>query len=107
MPNWVAETIWYQIFQERFNKAIEKDISHSCNHKGKVKNDWTFGGDLPAITTKLDYISEVGVNGLYMPPIFRANTTHKYNTIDYFKIDFLWTKDDFQQLVYEAHISTY
>lgn len=104
VPNWVSETIWYQIFPERFNKSIEKDVSHSWDQKGKVKNDWTFGGDLPGITTKLDYISKLGVNGLYMTPIFKANTTHKYDTIDYFEIDPAFgTKDDFKQLVDEAH----
>ena len=63
-----------------------------------------YGGDLQGIITHLDYLQSLGINGLYLCPIFEASSNHKYDTIDYLQIDPAFgTKELFAQLVNEAH----
>ncbi|HDY8566751.1 TPA: glycoside hydrolase family 13 protein, partial [Klebsiella pneumoniae] len=45
------------------------------------------GGDLQGIIDKLDYLQDLGINGLYLCPIFTANANHKYDTVNYFNVD--------------------
>jgi glycosidase len=45
------------------------------------------GGDLQGILSKLDYLSELGITALYLTPVFESASNHKYDTIDYFKVD--------------------
>lgn len=105
-PTWVKDTIWYQIFPDRFHNgdtANDPDVIVDWE-KGEVSNRVSFGGDLKGITLKLDYLKQLGFNGLYLTPIFTSPTAHKYDTIDYFDIDpWFGSKDDFKQLVNEAH----
>lgn len=90
-PNWVNETIWYQIFPERFcngDKSI--DPPNVCEWAGpnkKVKNSEFYGGDLRGIINKLDYLKALNISGLYLTPINESPSSHKYDTKDYFKID--------------------
>ena len=95
--SWV-ETNWYQIFPDRFASAkgqldvLEKDEQQ------------TMGGDLLGIIEKLDYIKELGFNGIYLNPIFLASSAHKYDTVDYFSIDpDFGTMDDFERLIEEVN----
>ena len=61
-------------------------------------------GDLNGITSKLDYISSLGYTGIWLTPIFSSNTYHKYDAVDYFKIDESFgTIDDLKNLVSKAH----
>ncbi len=63
-----------------------------------------WGGDLSGVRQKLDYIRDLGCNVLYLNPIFRAYTNHKYDTIDYFEIDpHFGTDRDFSELCDSAH----
>lgn len=58
------------------------------------------GGDLQGIINKLDYLQDLGVNGLYLCPIFTANASHKYDTVDYFNVDpHFGGNDRFKELV--------
>lgn len=99
-PKWVDSAIWYQIFPDRF--ATSKDDSNW--HQGPVDNKEVYGGDINGIISKLDYLKELGINSIYFTPIFTADSTHKYDTIDYFSIDPQFgTDDDFQRLINEAH----
>jgi len=52
-----------------------------------VYNNDFFGGDLMGIIEKLDYIQELGANTIYMTPVFKAASNHKYDTADYHRID--------------------
>ena len=62
------------------------------------------GGDLQGIIDKLDYLEGLGINGIYLCPITKANTNHRYDTIDYMEIDpYLGDKTTFKKLVKEAH----
>ena len=61
-------------------------------------------GDLNGITSKLDYIHDLGFNGIWMTPIFEGGSYHKYDTIDYLSIDSSFgTMDDLDNLIEEAH----
>ena len=63
-----------------------------------------FGGNLAGICDKLEYIASLGVNAIYLCPIFKSNSNHRYHTVDYFEIDpVLGTLKDFDKLVRKAH----
>ncbi len=105
-PEWAKETIWYQIFPERFGNG-----DPSLNPEGTVawgsedpKPDSFFGGDFQGVIDHLDHIESLGVNGLYFTPIFKAYSNHKYDTIDYMEIDPQFgDKETFRTLVKECH----
>ena len=62
------------------------------------------GGDLSGIAQQLDYIQSLGATCLYLTPIFRAPSNHKYDTVDYFEIDPAFgTRDDLRRLVDGVH----
>lgn len=99
-PEWVKDTIWYQIFPDRFNSVPQK------NHwpRGPVTNATHYGGNLKGIIEKLPYLAHLGITGLYLTPVFESPSTHKYDTTDYFKIDpEFGTMDDLKDLVKQAH----
>ena len=89
-PSWVNETVWYQIFPDRFCNGTpeknRKDITPWRNH-GTVTNYEKFGGNLEGIRQKLSYLQELGITGIYLNPIMESDSNHKYDTIDYTKID--------------------
>ena len=105
-PSWVKDTIWYQIFPDRFNNGDstnDPDMVVEWNSPD-VNNRVSFGGDLKGIIDKLPYLNSLGINGIYLTPIFESPTAHKYDTIDYFAIDpWFGTLDDLKTLVYKAH----
>jgi glycosidase len=106
VPAWVRQTVWYQIFPERFRNGDPR-LSPSPVadwDRDEVRPDSFFGGDLAGIRQGLDYIKALGVNGIYLTPIFQAPSNHKYDTQDYFMIDeHFGTLGDFKALVKEAH----
>ncbi len=99
-PAWAKHMIWYQIFPDRFFTYQQQvDWEHE-----KVLNHTRFGGDLKGITDKLPYLSDLGIQGIYFTPIFKASSMHKYDTIDYFTIDpDFGTNEDLKILVDTAH----
>ena len=114
-PDWVKGGIMYQIFPDRFNigenppqKYPNDRIVHKStleqplwkpNKKGKYLNNDYYGGTLKGIEEKLPYLKSLGVNILYLNPIFEAHSNHRYNTADYMKIDpMLGTEEDFKSL---------
>lgn len=102
---WAKNTIWYSIFPERFAKG--KDTKGNYLEWGSVleyNNDMFFGGNLQGVIEKIPYLKELGITGIYFNPIFEARTAHKYDTVDYFKIDpSFGTNDDLKQLVKVCH----
>lgn len=106
-PQWAKETIWYQIFPERFaNGDTTNDPKGtlpwgSKEHPGR--EDF-FGGDLQGVLDHLDHFVDLGINGIYFCPIFQATSNHKYDTIDYFEIDSAFgDKKLFKKVVDECH----
>lgn len=101
-PEWIYGGIMYHIFVDRFfrsGKCLPKNniiMNEDWNNGipqyadvpgGYVENNMFFGGDLYGIIEKLDYIKSLGVNCLYLSPIFDAYSNHKYDTGDYMTID--------------------
>lgn len=104
-PEWAKDTVWYQIFPDRFCNGDESINPKNCQPWGTEPTGSNFmGGDLQGVIDKLDYLQDLGITGLYFCPIFEATTNHRYDTIDYLKIDpTLGTKETFKELVNEAH----
>ena len=105
-PRWVNDTVWYQIFPDRFCRGIQEknDPDLLPWQSGPVTNQERYGGDLEGIRRKLPYLHDLGVTGIYLNPIMEAETNHKYDTTDYTKIDPAFGDDEtMAALVSEAH----
>ena len=106
-PSWVGDTVWYQIMPDRFCRHKDARYNEKFRVWGDLSNpNWydCYGGTLKGITERLDYLHGLGISGIYMTPIFESNSSHKYNTFDYTKIDpDFGTEDDLRELVREAH----
>ncbi len=120
-PEWLREGIIYHIFPDRFRRqgsmTVPADILPLYGDKypllhtiwnepmedgratGYYNRDF-YGGNIPGIIEKLDYLAELGVTILYLSPIFKARSNHRYDTDNYFEIDsLLGTRADWEALV--------
>ncbi|MGY3775674.1 glycoside hydrolase family 13 protein [Helcococcus sueciensis] len=104
-PSWMSKTVFYQIIPDRFRNGDDsitiksedyiyqgkRPITMSWNEKPYewpiTKNLDFYGGDFYGIIEKLDYLQELGINAIYLNPIFKSPTMHKYDALDYFEID--------------------
>ena len=116
-PDFAKGNIIYHIFVDRFNRAdgvktkrkyrLHESFSESpevVSADGKYYADDFFGGNFNGIREKLDYLEELGVGIIYLSPIFKAFSNHRYDTGDYLKVDeLLGTDDDFKRLLDAAH----
>ena len=123
-PAWMRNGIVYQIFPDRFfNGDPSNDVQtgqytyagHQTLHgawgaspfapAGYDNNLLFFGGDLQGVIQKMDYIKRtVGANIVYLNPIFKAPSVHKYDTQDYFTVDPAFgTNDTLRQLSQALH----
>ncbi|MBC2579516.1 glycoside hydrolase family 13 protein [Clostridium sp. DJ247] len=105
VPEWAKESIIYEIFPERYHNGDKSNDPENVKPwYSKVDGEIMLGGDLQGIIDKLDYIEDLGVNVIYMTPIFKAGSNHKYNTYDYFEIDPQFgTLETLKELVKKAH----
>jgi cyclomaltodextrinase len=105
VPYWVQDSIFYQIFPDRFANGDKSNDPEHTQKWGAKPTSWGFqGGDLRGIIRQIDYLLELGINALYLNPIFVSTSTHRYNTSDYYKIDpKLGSMDDFNALIDTAH----
>ena len=86
---WLQESIIYQIFPDRFcngNSVINPKNTKPWGYP-HVDYHSKFGGDIQGIIDKLDYLEDLGINVIYLTPIFKSSSNHKYNTEDYYTID--------------------
>ena len=104
-PAWVKDAIFYQIFPDRFCRSERYHAAGKFVEWGsKPTRENMFGGNLAGIEDKLEYIKNLGANAIYLCPIFKSNSNHRYHTVDYFEIDpVLGTLKDFDSLVKKAH----
>ncbi|MDO4460105.1 MAG: alpha amylase N-terminal ig-like domain-containing protein [Clostridia bacterium] len=101
-PAWAENKVIYQIFPSRF--ATSKNVPDELWYKSPVGSFDDLGGDIKGITEHLEHIRDLGADIVYMTPIFRSNSSHKYDTIDYYSIDpSFGTKEDIIGLVDKAH----
>lgn len=119
-PSWFHGRVMYQIFVDRFycgkgevgtrddvimNEDWENGIPQYVEHQGEpVKNNMFFGGNLWGVAEKLDYLKSLGVGVIYLNPIFKAYSNHKYDTGNYFEIDSMFGgKPAFDNLIKKAN----
>ena len=120
-PKWWCESVCYQIFPDRFKNGNEND-DFLGDRKDIIKRNWGevpyykseqfggeylandfFGGNLLGIEKKLPYLKNLGISSIYLNPIFKAFSNHRYDTGDYNKIDeLLGTEEDFKRLCRKA-----
>ena len=97
-PAWAQEAIIYQIFADRFFSSASDFPTVEAKPSLKAN------GTLPGIIEKLDYLAELGVNCLWLTPIFPSPTYHGYDATDIFDINpRLGDKEDFKELIEQAH----
>jgi cyclomaltodextrinase len=105
-PAWVRDTIWYQIFPERFgNGDLSMNPEGALPWGSEEPTPTTFfGGDFEGVIQHIDYLVKLGVTGIYFTPIFKATSNHKYDTIDYMEVDPQFgDKETFKRLVQVCH----
>ncbi len=104
-PYWVQDAVFYQIFPDRFANGDPHNDPPNVQPWGSPPTNWGFqGGDLRGIIQHLDYLLSLGINALYLTPIFAATSNHRYNASDYLQVDpKLGTLDDFHGLLDAAH----
>lgn len=132
VPAWAKDIVYYYVFPERFrngdktndprpgggrpqDRYQDRDVERHTRWNEKpfkpgtgdgsdaLHNNDFFGGDLAGIIEKLDYIQSLGANALYLTPVFRAPSNHKYDAADYKQIDPAFgTNEDFVRLCAEA-----
>ncbi|HAL88459.1 MAG TPA: alpha-glycosidase [Clostridiales bacterium] len=120
-PVWARGATIYQIFPDRFRKSGDCDLTgkltpYTVHPSWNEEVDWRpteddlvlnndfFGGNFRGITEKLDYIADLGVNLLYLNPISKSFSSHRYDTGDYKTPDpMLGTEADFAELCRQAH----
>lgn len=120
-PDWFKDSICYQIFPDRFANGCENgeflgerddiirrswgDMPYYTAEQfgGEFNCSDFFGGNLAGIEKKLDYLEDLGISAIYLNPIFKAFSNHKYDTGDYGEIDpGFGTKEDFVRLCRKA-----
>ncbi len=105
VPAWVKDAVFYQIFPDRFANGDSSLDPPNVQPWGTPPTARGFqGGDLKGIIDHFDYLLDLGINAIYLNPIFMAASTHRYDTIDYLRIDpKLGALDDFHALIQTAH----
>ncbi len=106
-PEWVKHAVFYQIFPDRFARSPRARPLPGIQFKpwGTPPAEQGFqGGDLRGVVDKLDYLQELGVNALYLNPIFSSAANHRYHTYDYLEVDpLLGGNAAFRELLDAAH----
>ena len=128
VPAWAPDIVYYYVFPDRFRNGNPRNdpkpgVTRYHQHTVEAHTHWNerpfrpntgdgsdahfnndfFGGDLEGLIQKLDYIKGLGANTIYMTPVFKASSNHKYDTADYREIDPAFgTNADFERLTKEA-----
>lgn len=105
VPDWVHDAVVYNIFPDSFATS-HRHISGkpaALEHNGQTVKG-KLGGTLRGIAENVDYLKDLGVNCVYLNPIFAAGEYHKYDLLDYFHVDPCFGGDDaFRELVAALH----
>ena len=120
-PDWAKGATIYQVFPDRFyasgkcdltgkltpytvHKSWNEEVSWQPTPEGVVLNNDFYGGNFKGITEKMDYIASLGVTILYLNPISKSFSSHRYDTGDYKTPDpMLGTEEAFTALCEAAH----
>ena len=102
VPQWAANKVVYQIFPSRF--AATQPVDKELWYKAPITPVDDLHGNLRGIIEHLDYIKDLGIDVVYLTPIFKSNSCHKYDTIDYYQVDpSFGTTEDLKELVQKSH----
>ena len=102
VPGWAKNKVLYQIFPSRF--ATTEQVPMETWYQAPISHRADLQGNLPGITARLEHIRSLGADVVYMTPIFYSHSSHKYDTIDYYRIDpSFGTEQDLIDLVGRAH----
>ncbi|MBL6449603.1 glycoside hydrolase family 13 protein [Fulvivirga sp. 29W222] len=95
----------YQVFPDRFHRTKEEPVEKHLESWGETPDYYKFfGGTIKGIISKLDYIASIGAEFIYLNPVFHSKSYHRYDCIDYFKVDpLLGNEEDLKNLVEELH----
>lgn len=91
-PDWVVDTVWYQVFPDRFSRRADGELEAPIPDWG-IGREWSdpiresfpeamidlWGGSLNGVTHRLDHLVDLGVNGIYTCPTFPARSNHRYD----------------------------
>ena len=120
-PDWAKGAVIYQVFPDRFHKSGQCDLKGKLQPytvhedwyeevqwqptpEGKILNNDFYGGNFRGVQEKLDYIASLGTTILYLNPISKSFSNHRYDTGDYKTPDpMLGTEEDFAALCRAAH----
>ena len=120
-PEWAKGAVIYQIFPDRFYKSGNCDLTGKLtpyvlhenwneevcwqpSERGEVLNNDFYGGNFRGITEKMDYIASLGTTIIYLNPISKSFSSHRYDTGDYMQPDpLLGTSADFTAMCNAAH----
>ena len=115
-PAWGAEAVMYQVFPDRFARSAEADgrtppawalpaaWTDPVIHVGPGTGEQFYGGDLQGVIDHLDHLVGLGVNLLYLTPVFPAESNHRYNALSFDRVDPLLGGDEaLAALVAAAH----
>lgn len=99
-----SSKIIYQIFPDRFFRFGEDKVDNLKEWGSAPDYKSFYGGNLRGITEKLDYLKKLNIDYIYLNPIFKSHSNHRYDVDDYFEVDpLLGRKKDFKDLVRKAH----
>lgn len=87
-PDWVRDAVFYQIFPDRFAASARVPKPGTMEPWDDAPTNHGFkGGDLLGIAERLPYLADLGVNALYLTPVFASASNHRYHTYDYLRVD--------------------
>ena len=96
-PSWIRSSVFYQIFPDRFAKSgMKKQIPQWAQQREwnqlpavgtREMGTELFGGDLDGVRERLDYLDDLGVNGIYFTPFFPALSNHRYDATSFREVD--------------------
>jgi len=104
-PDWVRDAVFYQVFPDRFAKS--ERVAKAGNLEAWDSPPTLAGykgGDLLGVAENLEYLRDLGVNALYLNPVFQSASNHRYHTHDYYRVDPMLGGDAaLRELIDRAH----
>jgi len=87
IPAWVQDAVFYQIFPDRFARSSRlPDLGFEAWDSPPTVHGFK-GGDLYGVIERLGYLQDLGINAIYLNPVFASASNHRYHTYDYYNVD--------------------
>lgn len=104
-PSWVSDAIFYQVFPDRFARSARLPKPGNLEPwDGPPTRHGYKGGDLLGLGEHLGWLVDLGVNAIYLNPIFQSASNHRYHPYDYFEVDpLLGHNEAFEELLRSCH----